>query len=59
MSSTAWARLVLSPTTLHSTSGAAPCCCVTRSIAVSNKWSMTLAPCCSRTVATRLAVLPD
>jgi hypothetical protein len=58
MSSTAWACLVLLPATLRLVSGVAQCYCITRSIAVPDKWSTALTPCCSRTVATRLTALP-
>jgi hypothetical protein len=51
MSSTAWACWVLSPATLHSVSGTMRCRCITRHVAVANRWPMTLAPGCSHTVA--------
>jgi hypothetical protein len=58
MSSTAWACLVLSPATLHSISGTTWCRCVTRPVAVPDRWPMALAPDCSHTVATCLTALP-
>jgi hypothetical protein len=51
MSSTVWACRVLSPATLHSISGTARCCCVTRPVAVADRWPTVLTPGCSRTVA--------
>jgi hypothetical protein len=58
ISSTAWACLVLSSVTLHSVSGTAWCRCVTRPIAVPDRWPTVMAPGYSRTVATRLITLP-
>jgi hypothetical protein len=58
MSSTAWACMVLSPATLHSVSGTAWCRCVTRPVAVPDRWPTTLAPGCSLTVAACLTALP-
>jgi hypothetical protein len=51
MSSMAWARRVLSSATLHSVNGIVLCHCVTRPIAVADRWPTTLAPGCSRPVA--------
>jgi hypothetical protein len=51
MFSTAWARRVLSPVTLHSVIGIVLCRCITRPVAVADRWPMALAPGCSRTVA--------
>jgi hypothetical protein len=51
MSSIAWARWVLSPATLHSVNGMVLCHCVTRPVAVADRWLTALAPGCSRTVA--------
>jgi hypothetical protein len=51
MSSTVWARRVLSHTTLHSTIGTVLCRCVTRPVAVPDRWPTALAPGCSRPVA--------
>jgi hypothetical protein len=47
---TVWACLVLLPATLHSVSGMTWCRCVTRTVAVPDRWSMALALYCSRTV---------
>jgi hypothetical protein len=58
MSLAASARLVLSLVTLHSVSGTTRCCCVTRPIAVPDRWPMALALGCSRIVATYLTALP-
>jgi hypothetical protein len=58
MYSTAWACLVLSPTTQHSVSGTARCHCVTRPVAVPDRLPIALAPGCSHTVATCLTALP-
>jgi hypothetical protein len=58
MSSTMWARLVLSPTTLHSVSGTVWCYCITRPVVVPDRWPMVLAPGCSHTVAACLTALP-
>jgi hypothetical protein len=57
MSLAAWARLVLSPVTLHSGSSTACCRCITRPVAVPDRWPTALASGCSRTVATRLVML--
>jgi hypothetical protein len=54
MSSTVWARLVLSPATLHSVSGTTWCRCVTSPVAVPDRWPTALAPGYSRTVPTCL-----
>jgi hypothetical protein len=51
MSSTAWARRILSPVTLHSAIGTVLCRCVTRPIAVADRWPTTLTPGCSHPVA--------
>jgi hypothetical protein len=45
------ARRVLSPTILHSVIGMVLCRCITRPVAVANRWPMTLTPGCSRHVA--------
>jgi hypothetical protein len=58
MFSTAWTCLVLSPATLHSVSGTVWCHCVTRPVAVPDRWPTTLAPGCSHTVATYLIAQP-
>jgi hypothetical protein len=46
MSSTAWARRVLSPATLHSVIGTVLCRCVTRPIMVADRWPMVVTPGC-------------
>jgi hypothetical protein len=51
MSSTAWAPRVLSPATLHSVIGMVLCRCVTRPVAVADRWPTALASGCSHTVA--------
>jgi hypothetical protein len=51
MSSTTWACRVLSPATLHSIIGTVLCCCVTRPVAVADRWPTVLAPGCSCTEA--------
>jgi hypothetical protein len=51
MSSTAWAHRVMSPTTLHSIIATVLCHCVTRPIAVADRWATALAPGCSHTIA--------
>jgi hypothetical protein len=51
MFSTTWARRVLSPATLHSVIGMVLCRCVTRTIAVADKWPTTLTLGCSCPVA--------
>jgi hypothetical protein len=48
---TAWARRVLSPATQHSFIGAVLCRCVTRLVAVADRWPMVLTLGCSRPVA--------
>jgi hypothetical protein len=48
MSSTVWARRALSSTTLHS---AVLWHCVTRPVAVTDRWPTTLTPGCSCTIA--------
>jgi hypothetical protein len=58
MSLMMWACLVLLPATLHSVSGMLWCRCVTRPVAVLDRWSTVLALCCNRTIATYLTVLP-
>jgi hypothetical protein len=50
MSSMAWARRVLSPATLHSFVGSVLCRCITRPVAVANRWPMALTPGCSRPI---------
>jgi hypothetical protein len=42
MFSTAWARRVLSPATLHSIIGTVLCRCVTRSVVVADRWPTSL-----------------
>jgi hypothetical protein len=51
ISSTVWARLVLSPVTLHSVSSVAPAVESLGTVAVSGEWSIVLALYCSCTVA--------
>jgi hypothetical protein len=51
MFSTAWARQVLSPATLHSVIGTVLCRCITRPVAVADRWLTALAPGCSHTIA--------
>jgi hypothetical protein len=51
MSLTAWTCRVLSSATLHSVSGMMWCRCVTRPVAVANRWPTALVSGCSRTVA--------
>jgi hypothetical protein len=51
MSSIAWTRRVLSPTTLHLVISTVLCCCATRPVAVADRWPMTLTPGCSNPVA--------
>jgi hypothetical protein len=51
MSSTAWERRVLSPGTQHSVNGAVLCRCVTRPLAVADRWPTALTPGCSCPVA--------
>jgi hypothetical protein len=50
-STTAWARQVLSPATLHSVIDTVLCCCVTRPVAVTDGWLRTLTSGCSHPVA--------
>jgi hypothetical protein len=45
------ARQILSPTTLHSVIGMMLCRCITRPVAVANRWPTTLTPGCSRHIA--------
>jgi hypothetical protein len=54
ISSMAWARLVLSPATLHSVSSVALSCQVTCTVAVPAKWSIVLPLHYSHTIATYL-----
>jgi hypothetical protein len=42
MSSTVWASRVLSPATLHSVFDMVLCRCITRPIAVADRWPMSL-----------------
>jgi hypothetical protein len=51
MSSAAWARRVLSPTTLHSVIISVLCRCVTRPVAVADRWLTAMTPGFSRPVA--------
>jgi hypothetical protein len=51
MSSTTWARWVLSPATLHSAIGTVLCRCVTRPVVVADRWPTALTLDCSCTVA--------
>jgi hypothetical protein len=51
MSSTVWARRVLSSAALHSVIGTILCRCVTSPIAVADRWPTALTPGYSRTVA--------
>jgi hypothetical protein len=51
MSSTALAHRVLSSAILHSIIGTVICHCVTRPVAVADRWPTTLTPGCSRPVA--------
>jgi hypothetical protein len=57
MSSTVWACLVSSPTTLHSVSGMTWCHCVTRPVAMPDRCPTMLELGCSHTVAACLTVL--
>jgi hypothetical protein len=50
MSSTAWARRVLSPAMLHSVFDTVLCRCVTRPIAAADRWPMSLTSGCSSPV---------
>jgi hypothetical protein len=51
MSSTAWARRVLSPATLHLVIDTVMCRCITRLVAVADRWPTALTPGCSRPIA--------
>jgi hypothetical protein len=51
MSSTTWARQLLSPATLHSVIGTVLCRCVTSPVAVADRWPTALVPGYSRTIA--------
>jgi hypothetical protein len=51
MSSMMWAHRVLSFATLHSVIGTVLCRCVTRPVAVADRWPTALTPGCSRPVA--------
>jgi hypothetical protein len=51
MSSTVWARRVLSPATLHSAIIMLLCRCVTKPVAVADRRPKALTPGCSRPVA--------
>jgi hypothetical protein len=51
MSSTAWARRVLSSATLHSVIGTVLCHCVTRPVVLADRWPTALTSGCSRPVA--------
>jgi hypothetical protein len=51
MSLTTWVSRVLSPATLHSVFDTVMCRCVTRSIAVADRWPTSLTPGCSSPVA--------
>jgi hypothetical protein len=51
ISSMAWARRILSPATLHSVIGTVMCRCVTRPVAVADRWPTALMSGCSRPVA--------
>jgi hypothetical protein len=51
MSSTTWASRVLLPATLHSVFDTVLCRCVTRLIAVADRWPTSLTPDCSSPVA--------
>jgi hypothetical protein len=51
MSSTTWARWVVLPATLHSVIITVLCRCVTRPIAVADRWPTALTLGCSRPVA--------
>jgi hypothetical protein len=44
MSSIAWACRILSPATLHSVSGTTRCRCVTRPVAVADRWPRVVEP---------------
>jgi hypothetical protein len=51
MSSTVWARRVLSPAILHLVIITVLCCCITRPVAVADRWPMVLTLGCSRPIA--------
>jgi hypothetical protein len=51
MSSTVWACRVLSPSTMHSVVSTVLCHCVTRPVAVTDRWPKALTQGCSRPVA--------
>jgi heme A synthase len=51
MSSMVWAHRVLSSATLYSVIGTVLWCCITRTVAVADRWPTALAPGCSRPVA--------
>jgi hypothetical protein len=51
MSSMAWAHRVLSPITLHSVIVTVLCRCITRPVAVADRWPTALTPGCSHPVA--------
>jgi hypothetical protein len=51
ISSTEWASRVLSPATLHSIFDTVLCHCVTRPIAVADRWPTLLTPGCNSHVA--------
>jgi hypothetical protein len=51
MSSTAWARRILSPATLHSVFDTMLHRCVTRPVVVADRWPMSLTSGCSSPVA--------
>jgi hypothetical protein len=51
MSSMAWAYQVLSPATLHSVIGTVMCRCITRPVAVADRWPTALMLGCSGPVA--------
>jgi hypothetical protein len=51
MSLTVWARQILSPTTMRSVIGTVLCRCVTRPIAMADRWPTAVMPGCSRPIA--------
>jgi hypothetical protein len=51
MSSTAWARRVLLPATLHLVIGTVLCRCVTRPVVVADRWPTSLTLGCSSPIA--------
>jgi hypothetical protein len=57
MSSTACVCLILSLGTLYLVSGTTWCRCITRPVAVADRWPTTLTPDCSRYVAPWLIVM--